>query len=70
MKTIFHLLSFNLLLLFGVDWIVWGEFIPQAGSLGLLEFVGLFLVLSGINILLEFIPKSLKIRRKVPFLKI
>jgi hypothetical protein len=70
-KDIFSLLSFNtlslfalnLFLLFALDWIVWGEFIPQAGSLGLLEFVGLFMVLSGINVLLEHIPETVRMRR-------
>jgi hypothetical protein len=72
MKTIVkHILSFNLFTLFALDFfllfalgrIVWGEIIPQAGSLGLLEFVGLFMVLYGVNILLEHIPEPVRIRR-------
>lgn len=72
MKTIVkHILSFNLFtlfaldffLLFALDRIVWGEIIPQASSLGLLEFVGLFMVLAGVNILLEHIPEPVRIRR-------
>lgn len=57
------LFALNLFLLFALDWLVWGEFIPQTGHLGLLEFVGLFVVLSGINLLLEHIPELKRIRR-------
>jgi hypothetical protein len=74
-KIVKHLLSFNLvilfaidlLLLFALDWIVWGKFIPQAGGLGLLGYIGLFLVLSIIAILLKFIPEPVRMRREVPF---
>jgi hypothetical protein len=70
-KIMKHLLSFNplslfaldLFLLFALNWIVWREFIPQASSLGLLGYVGIFVVLSGINILLEHIPEPVRMRR-------
>ena len=63
MKIIFYLLSFNFLILYSLDWIVWGKFIPQAGSLGLVGYVGIVVVLSVFAFLLEYMPGLLRIRR-------
>jgi hypothetical protein len=70
-KAIYKILSFNLLSLFALDlfllfalsWIVWGECIPPAGSAGFLEYIGFFIVLSIIAVLLERMPELLSMRR-------
>jgi hypothetical protein len=66
-KVVKHLLSFNLLLLFALDWLVWGEFIPQTTSLGYLAFVGAFIVLSIFAFFLEYLPELLRIHRQRSF---
>jgi len=62
-KTIFYFLAFDLLLLFALDWIVWGEYIPQASSLGLWGYIGMVAALCVAAHLLEYIPLLLGIRR-------
>jgi hypothetical protein len=70
-KASYKLLSFNLLSLYALNvfllsflsWLVWVEIIPPAGSLGIMEYVGLFMVLSIIALLLERIPELLRIWR-------
>ena len=66
-KAIFYLLSFSTLLLFALDWIVWGKYVPQASSLGLLGYVGIVVALSVFAVFLEFmleyIPELLRTRR-------
>jgi hypothetical protein len=65
--NLLSLIALDLFLLFSLDWIVWGEPIPPAGSLGFLECIGLFIVLSVVNLLLERIPEPLKLPCKVGF---
>ena len=62
-KVLFYLLSISFLLLFSLDWLVWGQYVPQGGSLGLLGYVGIVAALAFLAILLEFIPELLKFRR-------
>lgn len=66
-KAIFYLLSFNLLLLFALDWIVWGKYVPQASSLGLLGYVGIVVALSVfaafLGYIFEYISELLRMRR-------
>jgi hypothetical protein len=62
-KIVFYFLAFDLLLLFALDWIVWGEYVPQASSLGLLGYVGIIVALSACAHLLEYIPELLGIWR-------
>jgi hypothetical protein len=66
-KAIFYLLSFSTLLLFALDWIVWGKYVPQASSLGLVGYIGVVIALSVLATFLEFIieyiPEVLRTRR-------
>ena len=73
-KTASKLLSFNLITLVALDLIlvfalariIWGELIPQVSSLGLAGYIGIFVVLSIFNAVLERIPEPVKTRRQWP----
>lgn len=62
-KAIFYFLAFDLLLLFALDWIVWGKYIPQASHLGLFGYIGIVSTLCIVAHLLEYIPLLPGIRR-------
>jgi hypothetical protein len=47
------------LVFFALDWIVYGEYIPQASSLGLIGYLGIVTVACLLSRLLEYLPENL-----------
>jgi hypothetical protein len=49
--------ALDFFLIFALGWIVWEKPLPPMGSLGLRGYIGLFIVLTMINLLLERITE-------------
>jgi hypothetical protein len=53
LKIILYIATCTALIVFALDWIVFGKFIPQSGSLGFLGYAGIVTMASFLGLLLE-----------------
>jgi hypothetical protein len=47
------------LIVFALDWIIFGKYIPQAGSFGCIGYVGIVTIACLLSRLLEYFPDNL-----------
>jgi hypothetical protein len=53
LKTMLYIGTCAALILFALDWIVFGKYIPQSGNLGFIGYTGIVALASFLGLLLE-----------------